>query len=195
MHAFADAYSLELKVLIYIIQRHLQVLSSLCVCQNRLHILRCRPRITESEYSRCSWWGIMSMASSDCLAIWLWLPGIPPPWLTLSSLFSACQINADQNTADDTDQRTVLGVSMIHIGFNMSAGAWRRPKHQAAVAACLAWLLQGVDLTLNFSSLGVQRRHLGLLSVTGWWFQICFYYIYIYNGIYICVCVMSYYVL
>ena len=74
----------------------------------------------------------------------------------------------------------------------MSAGAWRRPKHQAAVAACLAWLLQGVDLTLNFSSLGVQRRHLGLLSVTGWWFQICFYYIYIYTMvyIYICVCVL-----
>lgn len=157
-------------------------------------------RITESEYRRCSWWGIMSMGSSDCLAIWLWLPGSPPSWLTLGSLFSACQINADQNTADDTDQRTVLGVS---IGFNMSAGAWRRAKHQAAVAACLAWLLQGVDLTLNFSSLGVQRRHLGLLSVTGWWFQIFFYYMtmYIYNYIYtntmvyIYMCVMSYYVL
>eukprot|EP00435_Cladocopium_sp_Y103_P031150 s482_g7.t2 len=68
------------------------------------------------------------------------------------------QIRTSQATQTN---RIVLGVIL---GFKMSPGAWRRAKHQAAVAAGLAWLLH-VDLTLNFSSLGVQRRHLGLLSV------------------------------
>ena len=48
------------------------------MCQNGLHIL----------YSRCSWWGIMSMGSSDCSAIWLWLPGNPHHDWPLAHSFS-----------------------------------------------------------------------------------------------------------